>query len=683
MIKKKNKKMLIKHLGALLALVVIVGDLFLVISSYQSEKLSSEISERHYHEYMEIYSGQLTPEKEAEILAEQLRIVDAKNLRSDIELNLLRGKYTSESEYISEYENAASIVERKEAFDALFKQYSYVLDVPEKRFLTLGDYSGLAQDFPDVFLLFAVVFITAALFLGEEQSNVITLIRISPGGRQKTLFGKLTAILVFTVICHFFRVLTELSAIVLAGNPAELAYPVQSIEFFANCPYDISILQAFIAISALRLLGYFFIEALVIFLATAVRKSLPTIFLPCAVCVLQQFAFDPATPAYYIPTGFLRAVGYFRGTVYQTNSIGENIAVFTEIPLSYFVFLIVITIIFIAVSLIAAYLYYVCKSFKFPAKKVYAVIALFIIGCTFSGCATEPEAQTQDVVFNLWDNSFFAQNTTDYFISDEKGIAQTSKTNGTKTYLPQNEFDSERQRKLITLCGNTIYYNNFLDGVDITALSLDDFGECETNSFFGKNSRGGFLGIKTKFNRKLLDLNLITGFFTNGSSLFAVSDTSVYQITNGSPVCVIDGDIYNSMLCFDGRRIYYIDGLLRLNYYDLSCGEKVRFGGEIVNAIYYDGSRLLYSDKTGIFSVDTENFNCTKLSSKTADSISSDGKNVVYSNNEALYLLSDDEIVLTENAPVQYAMVSGMNKVLIYNDSKNTYELIEILLFDK
>lgn len=46
MIKTEFKKMLIKHLGALLALVVIVGDLFLVISSYQSEKLSSEIDRK-------------------------------------------------------------------------------------------------------------------------------------------------------------------------------------------------------------------------------------------------------------------------------------------------------------------------------------------------------------------------------------------------------------------------------------------------------------------------------------------------------------------------------------------------------------------------------------------------------------------------------------------------------------
>ncbi len=57
---------------------------------------------------------------------------------------------------------------------------------------------------------------------------------------------------------------------------------------------------------------------------------------PSAFCVLQQFAFTPATPAYYIPTGFLRAVEYLRGDVISKNSAGDEIKLFSEIPLSSF-----------------------------------------------------------------------------------------------------------------------------------------------------------------------------------------------------------------------------------------------------------------------------------------------------------------------------------------------------------
>jgi len=679
MLKNEFKKMLIKHFGALIALIVIIGEIIILAFSYRPEQFTSEVSERCYNEYMERFSGQLTPEKEEEILAEQLQIVDAKNVRSEIELNLLYGKYTSESEYISDYENACAIVERKEAFDVLFEKYSYSLDDPEKRFMTIGDYSGLTQDLPDIFLLFAVIFLTATLFLNEEQSNVITFIRISPGGQQKTLRGKLAAVFSFTFVCHLFRTLAELFAMILSGNSGELSYPVQSIEFFANCPYDISILQAFITISALRLLGYFFIEAVVILLAATVRKALPTIFVPCAVCLLQQFAFDPATPAYYIPTGFLRAVGYFRGSVYKTNYMGEKIAVFSEIPFSYLVLLVVFTIIFIAASLIAAYSYYSCKPIKLPAKAA-SLLAVLIIGGTFSGCSADPKTQTQSVVYNLSENEFFAQNDTEYFVSNNAGIMRISKSDGTETYLPNDEFDSDRRKKLISLYGNTLYQSIFFNGGDITALSLDNFSEYKIKGLSNQISKNGFLEIKAKLSRKSFVIDLTaTGLFTNGSDYFIVSDTSVYQIKNGRAVCVIDGEVFFDKLCFDGKRIYYIDGLLHVNCLDISSGEKTRLGGDIASAIYFDGTRLLYSDKSGIYSLDTNDFSTEKLSEKTADKISSDGKNIVYSSGGALYLLSDDEIRLTDNVPVSYAVVSGLNKVLtVSNEADDVFDLIEI-----
>ncbi len=674
--------MLIKHFGALIALIIIIGEIILLAFSYRPEQFTSEISERCYNEYMERFSGQLTPEKKEEILAEQLRIVDAKNVRDRIEMDLIRGKYSSKDEYISDYENACAIVERKEAFDVLFGKYSYSLDDPEKRFMTIGDYNGLTQDLPDIFLLFAVIFLTAILFLSEEQSNVITFIRISPDGRQKTLFGKLAAIFTFTFVCHLFRTFAELFAMLLAGNSGELSYPIQSIEFFADCPYDISILQAFITISALRLLGYLFIEALVILLAATVRKSLPTIFIPSAVCVLQQFAFDPATPAYYIPTGFLRAVGYFRGSVYKTDYMGEKIAVFSEIPFSYLIFLVVFTIIFIAVSLIAAYSYYACKPVKLPAKAA-SLLAVLIIGGTLSGCSDNSEIQTKKVVFNLSENDFFAQNDTDYFVSSNAGIMRISKSDGTETYLPQDEFDLERRTKLIALYNNKLYYNNYLEGGDITALSLDNFSEYKIEGLSrqsAESTEDGFLGIKRELSRKSLGIDLtVTGLFTNGSDYFVVDNTSVCRIKNGKPRLLINDGLYGDRLCYDGKRIYYIDGLLQLNCYDISSGKTNILDDELVRAVYYDGTRVLLSDRNGIFSLNTDDFSTEKLSEKTADKISSDGKNIVYSSGGALYLLSDTEIKLTDNAPVSYAVVSGLNKVFtISNDSESVFDFIEI-----
>lgn len=248
-------------------------------------------------------------------------------------------------------------------------------------------------------------------------------------------------------------------------------------------------------------------------------------------------------------------------------------------------------------------------------------------------------------------------------------------------YLPRDEFDMNKRKKLIALCGDTIYCNDFLGGVDITAFSLNDLSRFDVSGLSDKKSKGGFLGLKTQLNKDLLSLDLITGIFTNGNAVFAVCDTSVYQIDNGKPRRIINSDVYDEMLCFDGKHIYYINGLLRLNRYDVSSGETMELGGELAQSVYYDGTRVLFSDKNGIFSLDTVNFSILKLSDKTAEKISSDGKNIVYSSGSALYLLSDNEIRLADNAPVSYAVISDLNKILIFGEeSDDSFELIEIPL---
>ena len=60
------------------------------------------------------------------------------------------------------------------------------------------------------------------------------------------------------------------------------------------------------------MIGYFFVVSVVILLSVTLHKMLFTIFIPSAICILQQFSFTPDTPSYYIPTGFLRAVGYLQ-----------------------------------------------------------------------------------------------------------------------------------------------------------------------------------------------------------------------------------------------------------------------------------------------------------------------------------------------------------------------------------
>ena len=672
MIREEFKKLYIKYFGIILVLLFMICEIILVNFLYPRRDFSSAITERHFNEYIAEFSGELTSEKETKILAEQERIIDAENVEAAIEKKLFNGEYSSEDEFISEYNENHLITERKEAFDLIFKQYSYALEAPHDRYLTAGNYNGLGVDIPDIPMTVLVIFMTAMLFLNEESSGVITFIRISPNGKQKTLCGKLCAISLFIVCGQIFRVLLEVIVIISRGGVHELSYPLRTLEYFENSPYDISILQGFIAVSVLRLLGYFFIAALVILLSVTVRKALFTIFIPSAVCVLQQFAFNDsetsATPAYYLPTGLLRGAGYLHGDVIEINSQGEEIKLFSQIPLIFLIILIFLSVVFIIVSMTAAYNYYSGSNFKKLPNKT-PIIAAFMMCFTLSGCNYHTP---ENVSYNLLESIFFAQNDVYFYISSGSGIVQISKHDGSKLELIHNVWDEELNffNTPLFINGDRLYY---LNGVEISCVLLDDYG---TKKIYSEKyyDKSGFLGVSFA-NRPDLggNLGIISGFFPYGDDFYLIYGDRILK--DGKRL--FDDEIYNGKVCFDGRRVYYVNRLLQLKCHDLATGENIRLPGEFVRAVYCDGTRVLYSDKNGIFSLDTSDNSAKKLSDQTADQIAANNGKIVSKSGGGLYLLSDTPVEIYDGDFESFA-VSPDGKHLIVVRYDGSYDILDI-----
>lgn len=669
MLQDELKKLYVKQFGFISVIIFIICEIFFVNYIYPKREFSSEITERYFYEYMEQYSGRLSSQRESEIVAEQERIVDANNAKSELEARMMNGEFSSEDEFLSEYGKIQAVTERQDAFDIVLEMYNYALEAPETRYLTAGNYSGLGSDFPDAILLTFVIFLTATAFLNEESSNVITFIRISSNGRDKTFKSKLCSIALFIVGGWVFSTVMELFVMLSRGELSELYYPITTIEFFQNCPYKISILGGFFVISILKFLGYLFVSSLVILLSVTIRKPLFTIFIPCAMCVLQQFAFYPATPAYYLPTGFLRGVGYLRGNVVTTNYSGDEVKLFSDIPLLFLIILIIVTIVFATISIVVACNYYACRSINFSSK-ILASVALFSVICTISGCS---DNSRENMRFNLWESSFFAQNDENFFVSSENNqITQISKIDGSTTPLIHEIFPDSAA----SFSGFQILYQNgsiyYHANTDINKISLANFSQKKA---FGENrAEKGFLGInlskKMEFGNKL---TISTGFFIDGNTCYYVFNNGVMK--DGK--YVVDEEIYNGMLCFDGRKIYFVNLLLQLKSYDTVSGIITQLPGEFVNAIYYDGTQLLYSDKNGMFSLDIDDISTRKISDYTATRIVSCDNKIVYLSNGKLYLASETPLEIYDGEAAQFALVSGTNKLAVVQNN-GEYELVNL-----
>ena len=665
MFKEELKKLYIKHFGLIMTLVITVSENALLNVLYQKRDFTTSTNEQYFFSYMDEFSGKLTEDKIAAILEEQERIIDAQNIQSSIEKKLLNGEYDSEGEFLSEYERVREITDRKESFDLVMEQYYYAEKSPDTRYLTVGNYSALGQDFPDIPLLAAVIFLTAFLFLDEETSNVITFIRIGENGRNKTLLGKITALLVFVFSCQTVRMAAELIILISQGSFSELSFPIQSIEFYQNCSYDISIVQGFIIISLLRTVGYLFVAALVLLFSVTLRKVMFTVFIPSVFCVLQQFAFTPATPAYYIPTGLLRAVGYLRGDVISKNSTGDDIKLFSEIPPSHLFVLIVLTILFIGVSIATANKYYSGSTQK--KRCLMSVVSVISVCIIMSGCSDQlPNADI--LKYNLTENAFFVEDNDSFYTTDTKNITRHFK-NGDDELSVIHELvkNNDRITSLYNIDNNLLYLQNFA----VSSISASDYTNMPYYTI-KESDISGFLGINLSTRRdESNSFFYIAGFFTANDSMYYVFNNGVLK----DGVRIIDEDVYNLMLCCDGKSIFYINNLLQLKRYDMKTGEISRLSGEFVRTLYYDGARVLFSDKNGIYELSSDDFTTNKLSNISAVQLCSNGLDIFFSKDNVIYRLGSDDPIYDE-AFTRFALTdNGILVVQTIDFSCKTVEL--------
>lgn len=642
MFREEMKKLFVKQYGIIVMAILLVCEIIFTGFLYQRYKPVSEYSGAVFNEYMTEFSGELTDDKMRKILAEQELILNATNAESELEARLYKGEFTNRNEFRAEYNELHTVAMRSDALDKVLEKYYYALEDTQNRFILSGNYDGLGQDFPDVFMLAAIIIITAAAFLNEESSNVSTLIRTSENGRKSAFKCKAFALLIFICACQFIRMICEFVVMISRGNIAELMFPVQSIPCFQNCQYNLTIVQCFLAISLLKLLGYFFVASLVMLLAVKIKTPLFTVFIPCAICILQQFAFEPAALAYCIPTGLLRTSGYLGGNLSSGSKVGADPI---EIPIELLFVVLFSTFVFITISIIIAEKYYSCKKHILKCKSAILSATIVIICCTCSGCAKSTE---KSVVYNLEDNFFYAEDDDYYFISDNNGITRHGKDDCSEFQIIRDPFLSNAGLYGMAICENDLYCLDAFESKEISVISLDTLSE-------------------TTFNTEKMSEFSVYSAFTNGVDLFfsTFDESGIYKFQNNKICKIISEKIYNNQLCFDGRKIFYINSLLELNCYDTLNDKQTVISEDFARAVYYDGKRVLYSTDKGVFALDNNTLSGKNLSEAVAEKISSDGDKIVFLKDGKLFYLGDEIIEIYDKEPLCFALLPETGKVLL------------------
>lgn len=656
MLLEEMKKLYIKQYGIVVMAIVFIGEIFFVSLLYPRNCFESDHSRSVFNEYMTEFRGELTLPKRDRILAEQEMILDAENAISILESKLYSGDITDRSEFRAEYDELCAVTMCSEALDMILEKYYYALGDTEKRFIICGNYESLKSDHIDFLMAAAVIIITAAAFLNEESSNVSALIRTSEKGRKCAFRFKVLSLMSFVLACQLLRMLCELFVMTSDVGISELSYPVQSIDFFQNSPYDISIIQVIFIISAIRSLGYFFVAGLVMILAVKLKTPLFTVFIPCSICLLQQFVFEPAA-AYCLPTGLLRAVGYVGGNISIDSENGSESA---AIPFELMLAVIFFTVIFITISVVAVGKYYSCNKRRPKSQKAISSLTLVIICCYLSGCSN---SEAGSVVYNACDSFFVVQNDEYYFMSDKDGITMVNKADGSEFQMIRDPFLTSSGVYSASICGGSLFCLDAFGDQKISLISLETLSE----STIGSGALGDFS---------------VCSAFSNGKNLYFTTfdENGVYELRGNETRKIISEKIYNNQLSFDGRRFYYINGVLELLCYDTQTGDKTLLSEDFARAVYYDGTRVVFSTDKGIFALDNTDFSVKILSQSNAQKICSDGEIVVFINDGRLYCLNDDIVPIHDNEPLYFSILTNSEKVIVREYEQTLEQYIDIIV---
>ena len=667
MLKYEMNKLFLKNKVIFFLPFLVLFGILITAGLYSKNTFSTVSSEEKYNEYMSEFAGKLTNEKEEKILAEQAMIIDAQNDEASVHTKLEGDYYKNRAEYEAELEPTKSITDLREPFNMLFERYSHALKDREKNYIIRGNYDCMTHDFPDFPLIFLMIFGVSALFLNEEYSRVITPIKISTNGQEKTLRAKISSLLILIVSCSAFRCALEFITLLNCGDFRDFSSPIQSIVYFENCTLNVSIIGGFFAIHAIRFLGYLFMSSFVILLAVTVRKGIFTVFIPFAWVILQQFVFYPSTPAYYMPTGLLRATGYLRGKYKRDEYNPESAIDGVEDKQMWGV--IAFSVVFIFVVVFIAAKYYGTK-IKTPRKPIMLAVVIALC-CAVCGCSNN---NSQQVSFNLTSIQEYEDY---YFELNDGAITRISVIDNTRRKIAQDPFSSGEFT--FSVCGDALYYCDNSFEIDEFAVYKVDLKTLKKKKIYSEdlNSSISFLGIDFYLEPQYIKQYTLVPF-SNGQDLFLYSENGVEQIINGKRQILISEKIYKDRISFDGQRFYFINTDRKLICFDLRDKSQVVVCDEFACSVYCNDGRVLYSTQDGVFSLN-DDFSSEKLCDVAADYIVFSEDHIVFSKDDTLYFLKDEPVKVFSGNFVDWNLLSGQNKVrIVYYEDEYMEELIDL-----
>lgn len=482
MIRAEFKKLFIKNKMIFFSLAVIVFSLIFQTSSNTYTQFNLDNQQNFYEEYMTKLCGK-SSESKTELISKMYN--DYNNI--GIKLTSLENDYKNGNISIENFEK-----QRKElsnfsacgnAVNYLIECAEYVNENPQRHYYI--DYLGWTQVFQnygfDFLLMIFVLALSVNAVMVEYSCDMTTINAVSTNGHKYSGLAKITLVIASVALLTVIISAIHLGVFSLKYNLSGYNYPLESLKAYAGSSKNLTIIQAYIFLVLIKIVGYCSFAIFTMFFAVLIKKYVPTMTFSLALVLLPMYILNTTTEGqvlyiFPLPIGAMTSIGYISVT-HKSDFTEEYFFREVEYSQMVLIFLILLVIVFV-MALFISHKLSGKHTHKFIIKKTMTAILTMCIATSLCSCKTDFEFKPAN----------------ENYIVDHDMNTVYSKSE--KEYIPIDELPTDYSSQVGFVSGESLVLKN---GNTISLLNLNNYEKSELLKI-GKNyDMSGFLGLEDLF----------------------------------------------------------------------------------------------------------------------------------------------------------------------------------------
>ncbi len=632
------KKMMIYQRGIWYISIFLSFSLLWLVATDQPHNMEMMQYKEEYSWYLKHVTGAYTQEKATYLEQEAQRIDSAQNTQKEL-MDLYYSDQISEEVFQLQYAKQEEVIKFQNGFEVLYDQYLYVCEDEENHyFLQTNGWSGLLNRNIFPFPLFLVLLlIIIPIFCYEYNCQMDGLIRTMQNGHRIVLHKILIALFFTAFLCISESALRFLFFSVKYGIPHG-DYPIQSLQYFSDYSQTLSLMSGFWLISALRCFGFLILTVLILLLSVLLKKYTLTMLVTAASTILPYIGLT-MNRIYHLPLplSFILATDFFKGSIYDSDPLtGEQVTIFNEISRRELNILTGVLFLACAGGVLVIWKKtsnHWCKSQK-KSRLHRRMLGCLCILLLLSGCARPSEHPYDITIYNSIDSGsnsvgnyevVFDEEAQKYLLynksSDEvldlnrSAFAQNTNTGKILSIFCNGQYIYYLQLRTESYIDRVGIYDSTTQIVSIVELNTETFEQQVIFEQIASPGRSVF-GVEYQTDDKWTFLLENIGFFLNNRSIFFCTNSNIRKVdrkTNKVSMIDIPTD---KNIAFDGRNIFYIDGLSMLIKYDTHTAVHTSYQDVIPYNFFLTDQKIYFinrKDDNKVYVCDLEGSNIIKI----------------------------------------------------------------------